>query len=392
MTSWALEKLGLEKLSAMMDSFSFEDSIGGLLEQLLDFLIYTIPNYLKGKVADILDFIGMDETADNMRAGIAAQDEKRKAFRDSEDAAEEAEKMGLVDTSSWFGNDELDETKLKDASPRQLQAVLDFHADNLSEEDVKLVQDELASRPVSTNTSMKKNGKRGMDLGSTDTSVKADGKRGMTIGDSPAASTERGPDGKLGKTIGDSPAASTERGPDGKLGKSISSSSSSTSNQSSSLASSSNNTTSNVQYDVLDPVTNELIATTSTSEEATKISMETGGYITSKVVETSKVGVGTVQTALNPMSAGQAPTPPAPLASSATGANTMGSMRDNLTNEQIRLEETRSKESNSSASVAMVNAPSSSSTVVNNSNFSGGTMSPTDNTDRTYGNYKSSRR
>ena len=202
-----------------------------------------------------------------------------------------------------------------------------------------------------------------MDLGSTDTSVKADGKRGMTIGDSPAASTERGPDGKLGK--------------------SISSSSSSTS---------SNNTTSNVQYDVLDPVTNELIATTSTSEEATKISMETGGYIKSKVGETSKVGVGTVQTALNPISTGQAPTPPAPLASTATGSNTMGSMRDNLTNEQIRLEETRSKESNSSASVAMVNAPSSSSTVVNNSNFSGGTMSPTDNTDRTYGNYKSSRR
>ena len=120
--------------------------------------------------------------------------------------------------------------------------------------------------------------------------------------------------------------------------------------------------------------------------------METGGYITSKVSETSKVGVGTIQTALNPISTGQAPTPPAPLASAATGANTMGSMRDNLTNEQIRLEETRSKESNSSASVAMVNAPSSSSTVVNNSNFSGGTMSPTDNTDRTYGNYKSSRR
>ena len=379
MTSWALEKLGLEKLSAMMDSFSFEDSIGGLLEQLLDFLVYTIPNYLKGKVADILDFIGMDETANNMRAGIESQNETRQEYRSSEDARDEAEKMGLIDPS-FFGDDDLDETKLKDASPKQLQAVLDFHADDLSEEDVKLVQDELASRPV-----------------------RGDGKRGKTIGDSPAAPTERGEDGKLGMTIGDSPAAPTERGEDGKLGKTIGSSSSSTtsnstssnsssSNSSSSNSTSSNSSSSNIVYDVNDPVTGELIATTSTTEEAIRLSMETGGYIVSRVSSTEKVGVGTIQTALSPTSTAQSVTPTPSVTGNASGSNTMGAMRDNLSNEQTRLEETKAKESGGGASVAMVNAPSSSSTTVNNSNFSGGAMSSTDNTDRTYGNYKSSRR
>jgi len=336
MTSWALEKLGLEKLSAMMDSFSFEDSIGGLLEQLLDFLVYTIPNYLKGKVADILDFIGMDETANNMRAGIEQQNETRKAFRDSEDAAEEAVKMGLIEKGGMFSDDTLDQTKLKEATPRQLEAVLAFHSKDLSEEDVRIIEGEIESRST-----------------------------GSTTSQSSSASNQ----------------TSTSR-----ANQTSTSRSSSTANQSSTSSSS------NIVYDVKDPVTGELIATTSTTEEAVSLSMETGGYIVSRVSSTEKVGVGTIQTALSPTSTAQSVTPTPSVTGNASGSNTMGTMRDNLSNEQTRLEETKAKESGAGASVAMVNAPSSSSTTVNNSNFSGGAMSSTDNTDRTYGNYKSSRR
>ena len=338
LTSWALEKLGLEKLSAMMDSFSFEDSIGGLLEQLLDFLVYTIPNYLKGKVADILDFVGMDETANNMRADIAKQDETRKAFRDSEDAAEEAVKMGLIEEGGMFSDDTLDQTKLKEATPRQLQAVLTFHSKDLSEEDVKIIESEIASRATGSTTS-------------------------QTSSTTNQSSTSR--------------SSTTNQ------------SSTSTSTSSTSTSGQRSNTSNNIVYDVKDAVTGDLIATLLTPEAATKVAMDTGGYITSRTAQPSKVGVGTAQTALNPMSTGQVDLPPVPdLVAEAFGANTMGSMRNNLTNEQTRLEETRSKENSNSSSVAMVNAPSSSSTTVNNSNFSGGTMSPTDNTDRTYGNYK----
>ena len=403
------------------------DAFDGFLDSLIE-TYNKIAKYVPG-----LPMIGED----TREKGPTSEDFKQEK-KEAREAGRAARDSGLYDRNI-IGESTIDEGKLQDAPIEQLKVIL--NEDDLSEEQYKLVFEEykkrletqvetrkMAKRLESTDTSGKAGDKRGMTIGDSPaapTERKANGKLGMTIGDSPAAPTERMENGKLGKTIGDSPAAPTERMENGKLGMTIgsesssnsssslnSSSSSSSSNSSnsssssnSSNSSSSSNVESNVRYDVLDPVTNELIATTSTTDEATKVSMETGGYIVSRIVDTSsqissststsgaeKVGVGTIQTALNPTSTALAPVQPASLASTASGSNTMGSMRDNLSNEQARLDETKAKENGGGSSVAMVNAPSSSSTTVNNSNFSGGTMSPTDNTDRTYGNYKSSRR
>jgi hypothetical protein len=101
-----------------------------------------------------------------------------------------------------------------------------------------------------------------------------------------------------------------------------------------------------------------------------------------------KVGTGTVQKAFQapetPMVLLDAPNYQVP---SASAANNFESYTSNMMYQQHMLEQNRESVS-SGASMSMINAPSSSTQVTNNTNVQSGTIVTKDPTDSMYGNYK----
>jgi hypothetical protein len=369
--SWISEKLGFEEFSKTLDSFSFVDTMADMLTSILDFFTVTLPNMIKKFAGPIGEFLGFD-TGDWV-AEAEESNEKLDKMNEEKGAYKSAEKSGLIE-ETWnpYGNDDINRSKVEEASTAELESVLS--RGDLKEEDVKYIQDELTSRSGGEDGNLDKtsgserttqqvvggvvvqeNGKPTKLTQKEAARVKAVNQVRVSQGNVAydLSQNEVLPEGeKRGKTIG-----TPRKEGVGTLATAMRPSTVSASPS--------------YSYTVRDALTQQIVSTHGTAEEANSVAMQVGGYVDSGVSTVSGSNSGSV--------------------SNISGSESMSTMSSNLSMEQQRLDNSKS-EQGSSTNLSMISAPSSSSTVVHNTNVSGGSYIPSsDNNSKSYHSFNNPR-